>query len=95
MMFNPKNVSVHFPSLMYTIANVLHAILQTFGIQKLVNVNGVLRLLFIKNKAADVFAHQILLSYFRTTAYHAMRLNIGTTKLKNANTARILSCTIV
>lgn len=90
MMFSLKNACVHFLSLMYTTVNALRVIRQIFGIQKLGNANGVLRHLFTKRRAADAYAHQILLSYFKIIAYPVMRPNIGTTRLKNANIVQTL-----
>jgi hypothetical protein len=75
---------------MYIIANVSLAMLQTFGTQKLVNVNGVHKLSYTKNRAVDVYAHQILHFYFKIIAYPVIRQNIGTTRQKDVNIVQIL-----
>lgn len=90
MMFSHKSVFALLLNHIFTTANVLHATLLIFGIQNLVNVNGVLKLLSIKNKVVDAYAHQIHLTYFKVIAFHVIRPNIGTIKQKDASTAQIV-----
>jgi hypothetical protein len=90
MIFSHKSAFALLLNHIYTTTNVLYAILLIFGIQKLVNVNGVLKPLSIKNKVVDAFVHQIHLSYIKVIAFHVIRQNIGTTKLKDASIAQIV-----
>lgn len=57
---------------------------QTFGIQKLNNVNGVHKVLYIKRLVEDVFAQQATLIYQMVHALNASHRNIGTINKKGA-----------
>jgi hypothetical protein len=57
---------------------------QTFGIQRLNNVNGVHKRLFIKRPVEDVFVQQVTLIYQMDRALNASHPNIGIINKKSA-----------